>query len=72
MKAKYLVIIDTDDERYEFETVIERGDKISDEELIAILTPEALKYLESIDKGASSGELRGFTNLYYNFLEIVE
>lgn len=72
MKAKYLVTIDTDDERYEFETVIERGDKISDEELIAILTPEVLQYLDSIDNGASSGERRGFTKLHYNFLDIIE
>ena len=72
MKAKYLVTIDVDNGQYEFETVIERGDKISDEELIAILTPKALQYLESIDKGSSSGEQRGFTKLYYSFLDIVE
>ncbi|CAM7605900.1 hypothetical protein [Citrobacter freundii] len=72
MKAKYLVIIDTDDEQHEFETVIERGDKISDEELIAILTPKALQHLDSIDNGTSSGERRGFTKLYYNFLDIIE
>ncbi|EJD4606502.1 hypothetical protein ABV792_RS24615 [Escherichia coli] len=72
MKAKYLVTIDADDEQYEFETVIERGDKISDEELIAILTPEALQYLDSIKKSALSGERRGFTKLYYNFLDIIE
>lgn len=72
MKAKYLVTIDVDNEQYEFETIIERGDKISEEELIAILTPKALQYLESIDKGSSSGKQRGFTKLYYSFLDIVE
>lgn len=72
MKAKYLVTIATDDEQYEFETVIERGDRISDEELIAVLAPEARRYLESIGKDVSHGARRGFTNLYYNFLEIVE
>lgn len=71
MKAKYLVTIDTEHGQYEFETVIERGDKISDEELIAILTPEALKYLRTMDKDTSSGRRRGFTKLYYNFLDVI-
>ncbi|PSZ18141.1 hypothetical protein [Escherichia sp. 4726-5] len=72
MKAKYLVIIDTDDERYEFEAVIERGDKITDEELIAALSPEVDRYLDSLGNEGAYGKRRNFRTLSYNFIEIVD
>lgn len=72
MKAKYLVIINTDDKQYEFETVIERGDKISDEELIAALYPEAERYLESLGNDGENGVRRQFRSLSYNFLGFVD
>ncbi|MEA3657488.1 hypothetical protein VBL46_02925 [Enterobacter hormaechei] len=63
MKAKYLVIISTDEEQYDFETVIERGDRISDEELIAALSPEAERYLESLGNEGAYGKRRQFRSL---------
>lgn len=72
MKAKYLVSITAYERQFEFETVIERGDRISDEELNAVLAPEAYRYLESIEKGLPSGQRKGFTSLSYDFLEVVE
>lgn len=72
MKAKYLVTITTDDKQYEFETVIDRGDRISDEELIAALSPEADRYLESLGNEGAYGKRRQFRSLNYNFLEIVD
>ncbi|MBJ6567631.1 hypothetical protein N8X72_01050 [Enterobacter hormaechei subsp. hoffmannii] len=72
MKAKYLVIISTDDEQYDFETVIERGDRISEEELIAALSPEADRYLESLGNEGAYGKRRQFRKLSYNFLGFVD
>lgn len=72
MKVRYLVTITTDDKQYEFETVIERGDRISDEELIAALSPEADRYLASLGNEGAYGKRRQFRSLNYNFLEIVD
>lgn len=72
MKAKYLVIIDTGDEQYKFETIIERGEKTSDEELIAALYPEAERYLESLGNEGAYGVHRQIINLSFNLLEFVD
>lgn len=68
MKARYRVIITRDRQRYEFETVIERSDRATDEELIAALSPEARRHLESFGGDTSFGTRGGFTNLEYEYL----
>lgn len=68
MKARYRVIITTDKQRYEFETVIERSDRGGGEELNAALAPEALRHLESLGGDTSFGTRGGFTNLEYEYL----
>lgn len=72
MKAKYLVTITTDEKQYEFETVIERENRMSDEELTAALAPEADRYLKSLGNEGAYGKRSQFRSLNYSFLEIVD
>jgi len=68
MKAKYKVIITVDKQRYEFETIIERSDRTTPEELNAALAPEGQRHLESLGDDASFGTRGGFTNIEYQYL----
>lgn len=68
MKGRYRVIITTDTKRYEFETIIERNERASSEELTAALVPEAQRYLKSLGDDTSTGTRGGFTNLEYEYL----
>lgn len=67
MKGRYRVIVTTDAQKYEFETIIERSDTATSEELNAALAPAARRYLESI--GVRAPAVRNkFINLDYEFL----
>ena len=68
MKARYRVFIKTTERTHEFETVIERSDSSTNEELTAALFPKAMEYLETLGGDESSGTRGGFNNVFWEYL----
>lgn len=68
MKAKYKVLYTVNEKQHEFETVIERGDRFTDAELVKALYAKYVEHLELQGDDGSFGTRGGFYSLEFEFL----
>ncbi|HEP1896369.1 TPA: hypothetical protein VCC33_002155 [Kluyvera cryocrescens] len=68
MKAKYHVIYHIGEQRFEFDTVIERGDSPEESQVISALSAKAIEHYESTHGEGSANARHGFFDLSFDFL----